>query len=103
MIKSSILPADTYIVINRTLLNDKDRNILIMLYQPLIGSLAISLYYTLWSYLDKLEIMSSEWTHHHLMSNLRVKLEEILEAREQLEAIGLLKTYVKKNGTKNYI
>lgn len=103
MIKSSILPADTYIVINRTLLSDKDRNILIMLYQPLIGSIAISLYYTLWSYLDKLEIMSSEWTHHHLMGNLRIKLEEILEAREKLEAIGLLKTYVKKNGTKNYI
>ncbi|MEG0826474.1 MAG: DnaD domain protein [Bacilli bacterium] len=104
MIKITVLPADTYIVINKTILSDKDRNILIMLYQPLIGSLAISLYFTLWSYLDKLEIMSNEWTHHHLMGSLKIRLEYILEAREKLEAIGLIKTYYKENnGIKNYV
>lgn len=102
--KAVLLPADTYIVINKTLLSDKDRNLLLMLYQPLIGSMPISLYFTLWSYLDKLEIMSSEWTHHHLMSSLKVKLEEIMIAREKLEGIGLIKTYYKENnGIKNYI
>lgn len=101
---TTVLPADTYIVINKTLLNEKDRNILIMLYQPLIGSLSISLYLTLWSYLDKSEIMSNEWTHHHLMSNLKTRLEEIIIAREKLEGIGLIKTYYKENnGIKNYI
>ena len=39
--KTTVLPADTYIVINKTLLNERDRNLLIMLYQPLIGSMAI--------------------------------------------------------------
>jgi len=100
----TVLPADTYVVINKTILSDKDRNLLIMLYQPLIGSTAISLYFTLWSYLDKLEIMSNEWTHHHLMSSLKLKLEEIIIAREKLEGMGLIKTYYKENSNlKNYI
>ena len=62
--KTTVLPADTYIVINKTLLNERDRNLLIMLYQPLIGSMAISLYLTLWSYLDKSELMSNENIFH---------------------------------------
>lgn len=104
MAKVTLLPADTYIVINKTILHNSDRNILIMLYQPIIGSNAISLYNTLWSYLDKLEIMSSEWTHHHLMGSLKLRLEEIIEAKELLEGIGLIKTYYKEsNNLSNFI
>ncbi len=99
----SILPADTYIVRNRTVFSERDRTILIMLYQPLIGSTAISLYFTLWAYLDKAEVLSCEWTHHHLMTNMRLKLEEILVAREKLEAIGLLRTLVKESNVNEYI
>ena len=99
----TILPADTYIVRNRTVFSERDRTILIMLYQPLIGSTAISLYFTLWAYLDKAEVLSCEWTHHHLMTNMRLKLEEILVAREKLEAIGLLRTLVKESNVNEYI
>ena len=99
----TILPADTYIVRNRTVFSERDRTILIMLYQPLIGSTAISLYFTLWAYLDKAEVLSCEWTHHHLMTNMRLKLEEILVAREKLEAIGLLRTLVKEANVNEYI
>ena len=53
----SVLPADTFIVVNKTTLSDKDRNLLMLLYQPIIGSVSVSLYYTLWSYLDKSEIL----------------------------------------------
>ena len=59
-----ILTADTFIVVNKTTLSDKDRNLLMLLYQPIIGSNSVSLYYTLWSYLDKSELLSNEWTHH---------------------------------------
>ena len=45
----SILPIDSYIVVNKSLLNDNDRLILTMLYQPIVGSIAISLYFTLWA------------------------------------------------------
>ena len=51
------LPADTFIVTNKTVLNNNDLGILLTLYQPLVGNDSISLYYTLWSYLDKAELL----------------------------------------------
>ncbi len=103
MSKVTLLPADTYIVKNCTVLDNENRNILFKLYQPIIGSIAINLYLTLWSDLDTSQIISTEYTHHRLMTNTRIKLEDVLEAREKLEATGLLKTYVKKGSVNNYI
>ncbi len=100
----SILPADTYVVVNKTILQENDSKILTMLYQPIIGITAVSLYLTLCLDLDKNEFMSDEESHHHLMTNMRMKLEDIIVAREKLEAIGLLKTYYKKSEeVNNYI
>ncbi len=99
----NLLPADTYIVRNATILNNESRLVLIKLYQPIIGSTAISLYFTLWSNLDTSQIISTEYTHHSLMAIMRIKLEDILEAREKLEAIGLLKTYLKKGSINSYV
>ena len=99
----NILPADTFIVVNRTILSENDRKIISMLYQPIIGSIATSLYYTLWADLDKAEILSSEYTHHHLMSSLRIKMEHIVIARKKLEAVGLVKTYVKKSDVNSFV
>ena len=99
----SVLPADTFIVVNKTTLSDKDRNLLILLYQPIIGSTSISLYYTLWSYLDKSEILSNEWTHHHILRDMMISNSELIEAKEKLEAIGLIKTYLKKGNINNYV
>lgn len=98
-----ILPADTFTVLNKTILNDQDRRLLVMLYQPILGTISISLYFTLWSYLDKTELFSMEWTHHHLMTAMRLKLSEIEDARKKLEALGLLKTFVKKGNINQYI
>lgn len=97
------MPADTYIVINKTILNDYDRKLLITLYQPIVGYQAISFYFTLWSYLDKSELLSQEWTHHHLMTNMGISLSEIVEARKKLEAIGLLKTFIKCDHMNTYL
>lgn len=103
MSKVNLLPADTYIVKNNTIFSNENRNILFKLYQPIIGTIAINLYLTLWSDLDVSQITSLEDTHHNLMVKTRIKLEDLLEAREKLEAIGLLKTYVKKGSINNYI
>ena len=103
MIKEKVLPADTFVVVNRTILNNEDRKLLIMLYQPIIGYKAISLYFTLWSDLDKREITSIEYTHHHLMTSMQLRLTEIIESREKLEAIGLIKTYIKKQNINNFV
>ena len=80
----NILPADTFVVVNRTILNESDRKIISMLYQPIIGCIATDLYYTLWTDLDKTELLSGEYTHHHLMTSLRVKMDSILTARKKL-------------------
>lgn len=99
-----VMPSDSFTVINKTILYDNDRRILTMLYQPIIGSMAISLYFTLWSYLDKLEIISSDYSYRHLMKCTGLNIDKIIEAREKLEAIGLIKTYISDNNDiKNYI
>lgn len=99
----NILPADTFIVVNRTILSENDRKIISILYQPIIGSIATSLYYTFWADLDKTQILSGEYTHHHLMSSLRIKMEHIIIARKKLEAVGLIKTYVKKGDVNSFV
>lgn len=103
MQKCNILPADTYVVVNKSIINNEDRKILNMLYQPIIGPLPIMLYFSLWSDLDKNEILSIEYTHHHLVTNMHLTLDEIVEARKKLEAIGLLKSYFKEDNINNYI
>ena len=99
----NILPADTYTVINKTILNDQDRKILTMLYQPIIGSVSTNLYFSLWSNLDRSELVSTEYTHHHLMANMQLNLDEIIDARERLEGIGLLKVFYSGDSINRYI
>lgn len=99
----NILPADTFVVVNRTILSDNDRKIISMLYQPIMGSIATSLYYTLWADLNKSELLSNEYTHHHLMTSLRIKMDAIITARKKLESIGLVKTFIKKGESNSYV
>ena len=98
----NVLSSDTFIVVNKTILND-NRTLLINLYQPLIGTVAVGLYNTLWSFLDRFELMSIEFTHNTLLNNMMISCNEFKEAREKLEAIGLIKTYVKKELVNNYV
>lgn len=100
---TALLPADTFVVINKTTLNDYDKKLIFNLYQPIVGAIAVNLYLSLWSYLDKEEIFSLEWSHHHLMTNTQLGLDYIVAAREKLEGIGLMKTYYKKGTVNNYI
>ncbi len=99
----TLLPADRYVVINKTILTDADRKYLISFYEPIIGHLAISLYLVLINDLEESKGVSRDFTHHHLMSLLKTPLKVLKEAREALEATGLLKTYFKKGDINNYI
>ena len=99
----TLLPADRYVVINKTILTDADRKYLISFYEPIIGHLAISLYLVLINDLEESKGVSRDFTHHHLMSLLKTPLKILREAREALEATGLLKTYFKKGDVNNYI
>ena len=99
--KDSVTQADIYTVINQTILTEVDRKVLISLYEPIIGCMALSLYFTLWEDLGKSEIISRDLNHHHLMVILKTTLNNIIIARKALEAVGLLKSYVKENDNIN--
>ena len=103
MENTTLLPADRYVVINKSILSDTDRSIIINLYEPLIGSLAVSLYFTLWNDLSVNNIMSRDLIHHHLMVVLKSGIGSIKVARESLEAFGLLKTFVKNGSINDYV
>ena len=70
----AIVSKDIYIVVNKTILSDSDREILVMLYQPIVGALAISLYFTLWSNLDRTSFTSEEYLHEELARKIGVTL-----------------------------
>ncbi len=99
----TILPADTYTVFNRSFLTPRGKDVIVSLYQPIIGLSAVSLYLTLYNDLESSEVESVSYTHHHLMSIMMTNLKTIEEARKKLEAIGLLKTFYKEDATNNYI
>ena len=99
----TLLPADKYLVINKTILSDQDRITLISLYEPIIGATAVGLYLALWNDLDGPMIKSIDHNHHHLMTLLKTSLESVKKAREGLEAMGLLRTYFKEGDINEYV
>ena len=101
--KVTLLPADTYQVVNKSFLTEAEEQILTMLYMPIIGSNAIVLYLSLYSELKMSNFMTTSLTHHHLMTTLSLSLEELKEARIKLEGISLLKTYFMEGSVNSYI
>ena len=99
----TLLPADKYVVVNKTILTEQDRKYLVSLYEPIIGSQAVSLYLTLWRDLDRYNLVSVDYNHHHLMTILKSNLDAIKLARKTLEAVGLVKTYFEAGEPNNLL
>ncbi len=99
----SLFPADIYQVVNKCLLSEEDKLILSMLYMPIIGNTAVSLYLTFFNELKASSYMSNELNHHHLMTVMNLSLETIKEARVKLEGIGLLKTYYVEGNINSFV
>lgn len=98
-----LLPADNYIVINKSVITTHDMEIINLLYLPIIGPLAVSLYNVLYNDLDHLKTTSDNLTHAHILANLHLSCKELVEVRNVLEAIGLVKSYVKTDSVNKYI
>ncbi|PKH11426.1 replication initiation and membrane attachment family protein [Planomicrobium sp. MB-3u-38] len=77
-----------------------DRQLLTLLYQPMVGAESISLYLTLWA---EGEAERNETPHYTLMNTLGMPIAKIFESRLQLEAIGLLKTYKKGTESRTFL
>jgi replication initiation and membrane attachment protein len=99
----TLLPADTYTVVNKSILTNEDRKNLIALYEPIIGPIAVALYLTLWNDLDKLELTSDDLNHHHLMAVMKLDLDSLKLARETLESVGLIRTFYKEESVNSYV
>lgn len=98
-----VMPADIYKIINKSIITNVDKKIIIDLYQPIVGNHAINLYLTLLNDLEKNQIVSKELSHYHLMSVMQLNLSEITIAKEKLEAVGLIDTYLKKDHINTYL
>lgn len=93
-------PADSFRILMPYPFSNYDRQLLTLLYQPLIGAEAIAFYLTLWA---EGEESHEEATHYMLMNTLGVSIAKIFDSRIQLEAIGLLKTFRKDQENRSFI
>jgi replication initiation and membrane attachment protein len=97
MEKYSLNLSDVYEVSSGSILTDYDRKVLVRLYQPIIGAEAIALYFTLWSELEgERTITTYNATINRIVDNLKLAIKAINYGLEQLEMMGLVKTFVKK-------
>ena len=74
-----------------------------LLYQPLIGSQATGLYFTLLAEEKQLSLTNSPCSHLRLTKITGYSLENIQTSLRKLEGIGLVKTYCKEEQEIQYI
>lgn len=84
---------DSYTVNLASILGGADRTVLVMLYQPLCGYGAISLYFNLWAQSEHYR-KGSAFSFDNLLKAMGCSLQEFENFRNKLEGIGLLKTYL---------
>ena len=84
---------DSYVVTLASILGGADRTVLVMLYQPLCGYGAVSLYLNLWAQAEHYR-KGSAFSFDNLTKVMGCSLEEFETFKNRLEGIGLLKTYL---------
>ncbi|RPA57222.1 replication initiation and membrane attachment protein [Aerococcus agrisoli] len=77
-------------------ISDIDQQVLLHLYQPIIGGAAYALYQTLYANIEKATNVSKQIRHHDLMEQMVWGKEPYIKARRNLEAIGLLQVFEQK-------
>jgi len=75
-----------------------------LLYLPLLGNDAISLYNFLGSKMLSDKNLSKNYLHYDILDNLALSNHKFIVARKKLEAIGLLQTfYIDNNGVGQFV
>lgn len=88
---------DLYVVRSDSLFGDTDQKVLTYLYQPLIGVEGVGIYNTLWNDLDHYKLQGDLRELRKLTKILRVSMGNLEECIKKIEAVGLLRTYLKNN------
>ena len=89
MLHKELQPMDAFRTSVAAPISTEDLQTLTLLYQPIIGPEAFTLYQQLWTFSDS---MKTEYSHYSLMNAMSLTAQRIFEARAHLEAIGLLRT-----------
>ncbi|WP_261806092.1 hypothetical protein [Lapidilactobacillus luobeiensis] len=89
----SLDPTSGYYLIRAGRLSDLDGQVLTKLYQPLINPNAFTLYQALWASVDDALIRSQRPHHFQILELLGINPQEFLHARQQLEAVGLIRSF----------
>lgn len=69
------------------------RNIISLLYAPLIGADSVTLYFALYALIDRSQLRTPAYPVSFLLDLLDVSERRLLDARKRLEATGLLETH----------
>lgn len=96
-------PKDSFLIQKTQFITDIDKNVVTLLYQPIIGPQAYSLYMTLLAEVENGSYQSPELLHAELLTLLGMGIPEFYQARIRLEGIGLLHTYLKQEPEKSYV
>ncbi|MGK9317256.1 hypothetical protein QQF92_06335 [Melissococcus plutonius] len=92
-----IQPKTIFQTIINTPLTDQDKEVLMFLYQPIIGANALCLYLTLLSEINSTTGQSDSLFHVDIITTTDMGIKQIMQARKKLEGIGLLDTFVKED------
>lgn len=97
---NELMMSDLYMVNANYPLDSIHMRSLHLLYQPLIGNFACSLYLTLYAEIDQLSLTKTTSLFSRLTKLTGLTLIEIDEAGKKLEAVGLLARYKKDSDNK---
>ncbi|RVU70565.1 MULTISPECIES: DnaD domain protein [Lactobacillus] len=90
-------PKQPFLVANQIELFPQDQEILIKLYQPLVGAIAVAFYQTLIQDYDPYEILSDARGIYALQEQLDCSLKDFFQALHKLEGVGLVQTFLVDN------
>lgn len=96
-------PKHLYYVANRVRLFPEDEKVLIKLYQPLVGAVAVALYQTLIQNYDPYGIISDSKGIYSLQEQLDCSLKQLFNSLHKLEAVGLVQTFLSNNVFNNVL
>ncbi|MCR5333162.1 MAG: DnaD domain protein [Bacilli bacterium] len=97
-----ISPNDIYEIRLASLVSNVDKDVIIELYQPLVGYTASILYLTLLKQKRNESEDEFVFTHDNLMTLMQIVPGNLLTARHALEGVGLLRTYEKVDGNNRF-
>ncbi len=93
-------PKDQFKVMQHFDLNTNHLEVLNRLYTPLIGTQAVGLYHFMTQFVKESHNETLILSHYIFMNELKINLLEFRQQMDLLEAIGLLKAFVKHDEQK---